>query len=483
MRIVILTFIMLSINLVNAFAADDDADTLRLTLDTCLRMAFERGLNMELTRLDSLETEAEWNVIKGLKYPQLRLSGDTPDWFESIEEQWVFDPDNDREVLQQVPSSDQRWQSRFELGQQLPWGASLKLSTRFYKRHWYYTLLDSQETFDEYSLVNRISVEQPLLAGNPVKRNFNLGRLNHETGRINYEIDRRRMIYETTRAFFNLVSAVGALDISRQDLQKGQASEKLAERKINAGLIPEVELLQIQVDLARREANYRQSQDEVQSATDELSQVLNIPYDVKILPEFQFQMSRRDDGINIDHTLDRLEYRLAELDLDRSELTTRSAILAERINATLQLYYEVDTRRENISDLDQGGERNIGVMLHFELPIYGFGTTRNSTEAMRVNLKRKRIDLEIRERNLLTELRAAIRNVQRTTDRIDIAISAVELSQRSHDITSERFEKGLVDSRALLDSQLELTRTMREALEAQIEYELALAYLNRIAPG
>ncbi len=458
------------------------ADTLKLTLDDALSIGFQQSPEMHNARLDSLAAEGEWRVSRGGRLPQLRFYQDAPSLRESVDEQFVYDPESGKERLDYVPSGDLRWQSRIDMNQNLPWGGTLSLSSRLYKRDWYWTIFDEKEDYTEYSLLNRVMLDQPLLEGNPVKREFEISKINYTSNMIDYEISRRELKYNITQAFLGLVSAEGALEIAAFDLELGKSSEALAERKLGAGLIPEVDLLQIQVDLARREGSYRQTENTVESTRERLKLMLGLDIDQPmevIFNENQIQDVAVDD---LDLSGERLETRREKLNLKKMKMQTKASLLKERVNAYLQAYYELDSRRDNFEDISTTGDRNFGVSLHLEIPIFGFGTTSGKLQSIRANQKRTELQQKTREAEAISDIRGALRNVETAADRIRISNAAVELSIKSHSITEDRFENGMVNSRELLDSQLELTRMKREALNAQIDYELAVAYLVRIAP-
>ncbi|MDP8241159.1 MAG: TolC family protein [Candidatus Hatepunaea meridiana] len=474
--LVLLTLAFAVINLTFA------ADTLNLTLDDCFRLALRDSPAMQKTRLDSLASAGDWLSVRAKRFPQFKLSGETPSLNEAVDYSIVYNPDNERNEFSRVSSGDQRWQSRIEIDKTLPWGATFNISTGLYKSTWYNDRIGSGEDTTEYSFRRRFSLSQPLLAGNPVGREYKIGKIAWQNSLINYELEHRQIRYRTRQLFFNLVSASSALDISSRDLEQGKSAGELASRKLQAGLIPEVELLQIQVDLARREGNYRQSEGRVEAAADRLKNELGLPLDLYINTHWSAPVVYQDFPDTFNTSGERLELTSEKLNLERIKLDNRAAVLYERIRASLELYYDMETRHNELDLLDKPNDRNYGAVLHFDLPLFGFGFTRGRIEKYRANLARAQINYSIREAEFVIELREVIRTVKRTAERITIAEAALKLSEKSYDITTERFANGVINSRQLLDSQLDLTQTRTDLLNARIDYEMALANLERIAP-
>jgi len=463
----------------SAFASD----TLRLTIDDCIAIALEESPSARTTRLDSLYAALSWRAVRAGSYPQLSLSGEIPNLRESVDYQIVYDPETGKDEFKKISSGDENWYGRIELEQSLPWGADLSISSGLYRNTWHDDRISFGDDTTDYSLRRRFSLSQPILAGNPVGRTRAIGHLNWQSSIIDHELQVRQIIYSVKRLFFNLVSSAMALDISRQDLEQVRSSEELARRKLNAGLIPEVELLQIQVELASREGDYRQAESAVESAADRLKIELGISFDKMIninwVPEEQQILKNAD----IDTSGERLELKRERMSLRRLELQNRGQKWSERIQAALELYYDLETRHDDLALLDRPVDKNFGLIVHFTLPIFGFGTTNSSIEQLEANLKRARVNYIYRQSQLLAELRDALRAVEQAADRIVIAEAALELSQRSYSITAERFENGQVNSRDLLDAQLDLTRTRNVLLNARIDYELSLANLELVSPN
>ncbi len=458
------------------------ADTLSLTLDDCIALALEKSPASKVARLDSLAAAGDWLGVTSTRFPQLKLSGEAPDLSRAVDYRITYNPLTGRDEFKRVSSGDQRWRGSVELEQDLPWGANLSLSTGLYRNTWFDDRIGSGEDTTEYSLWRRVSLVQPLLAGNPVGRSHEIGRIAWERSRNDYQLQVKRIKYNATQLFFGLVSATWALEISGRDLDYGRSAEELARRKLQAGLIPEVELLQIQVDLARREGDYRQAVGAVEAAADRLKTELGLPLDMPVLTHWTPSQVSSEGSIPVDTTGERLELIQQQLSLRRMELETRAAMWTERIQAALQLNYDLENRHNELDLLNQPDDRNIGLILHFQLPLFGFGSTRGRIERLKADAARTRVNYTIQKAELLAELREALRSIRRAADRIQIAEAALDLSQRSYEITEGRFESGLVDSRALLDAQLDLTRSHTVLLNARIDYEIALANLERISP-
>jgi len=463
-------------------AQTEDQDTLWLRLEDCISRAIESSPNAYSARYDSISAAGQWMVARGSKYPQLKLSGQFPTWERSVAYSVRYDADLGYDTYSRIPSENQIWRGILNLDQNLPWGATLNLSSSLLRLGYMTDYGDTTFNIQEYSWRQSVILSQPLLEGNPVGRENRINEIEWVSSLIGNELSVRSNRYRAIQLFFGLVSAYGQAEIARQDYEQGVLSVGITERKFNAGLVPEVDLLRIQVDVARRENSWRQAQGGVEGAMDDLRMELGISFERPLAPLYQMDslVTRSVESIPVEG--EPLELVRDKMNLDRIELETRSRILTQRIQATLDLFYEIDSRNEDIEKLSTDGDKNYGITLHVEFPIFGFGTTTGTIQTIRAGLEKEKVNHRYRTAQSAAELRQALRSAHLVRERIRIADASLDLALKGYDITNQRFNVGLISSKDLIDAQLDLTRTRREALSARIDYELALAYLEKIAP-
>jgi len=445
------------------------ADTLRVTLDQAIQTSLNNGIGAAKVKEDSIADAGEWRNAVGGWFPQISLEGRTPSW--------------DRARYSSGEQTSESYQGDLIISQELPWGATFRLNNSIQR---YKSEIDQGIPYtNNYYRSNRsATLSQPLLAGNPVWRQYTIDKLNRESNLISHEIALRDIRHNVTTSFYALVEAVATLAITRQDLEQGRQSADLAERKMKAGLIPEVELLQIQVDVARRELSVRDADGAVESAMDDLRIQLGLDQGVVILPAADDLQGALPEA-PVEPSLDqRPDARIQALGLRSTEIRTRGSLATSRLDASLDVSYNGSTLSETLDGARQNPQtESIGIDVSFILPVYGFGSTSGQIQKQKAELRSARLDYRLRLERLAADQRESFRRLARARDRIKISDSALELAERSYKITSERFANGLILSRDLLDAQLELTRTRRDAVSARIEYRLALSSIERFIPS
>ena len=103
--------------------------------------------------------------------------------------------------------------------------------------------------------ITRIGFSQPLQAF------YSYNRLQSDlrTAELSYEISQKQLAraklninYEVSAGFYGLIAVLEREKIAKQTLQAQIETTELAQNKYNAGVIAEVEALQMEIDLARK---------------------------------------------------------------------------------------------------------------------------------------------------------------------------------------------------------------------------------------
>jgi outer membrane protein len=113
------------------------------------------------------------------------------------------------------------------------------------------------------------------------------------------------IVYDVTRSFYNTYSAQRRQEIAKDALAQQTQSAELAQKKYEAGLIPEVEALQMEVALARSRNQLLQAQGNFTRQSDALKLELGLSFEDSIQVEVNLELSafEIDGDLAISHGL------------------------------------------------------------------------------------------------------------------------------------------------------------------------------------
>ena len=113
-----------------------------------------------------------------------------------------------------------------------------------------------------------------------------------------------------------------------------------------------------------------------------------------------------------------------------------------------------------------------------ELPLLDGGDRRGRGRQAEIDLEKSVLSEEVINRQVILEIREAVRNVNKAEIQIVLGREELEVAQRTYQVESSRFELGLTDSQALLEAQTTFTEASLNSLENSISYQRALTNLR-----
>ena len=444
-----------------------------LTLHTALELAGKTNPDIVKTKINLQSAEALYKANRADLYPSMRLDLVSPNYSESLNEQYVYNSVTNSYGWKWMPTGDYRYQGTVYVEQKLPTGGEMNLSSMFYKRDFFIgSSTDSLET--EYSNVMQFSIEQPLLQPNSVRSLRRKSSLDYQSAKLNSEIKRRDLDYIIAVAYYNLVRAEKRLKLEREDYARWESSVQTALAKNAAGLIPEVEVLKLQVELARREGGLSTTMGSYLDRSDELKVALGLELTDSLALSPDIERIDYNTGLPEEAVARRQEIIQSEIGIEKSEIDYRQVKGSYGINAYLQAYYLFDAKEPELDMLSDSYERDRGLSLTFSIPMLDWKQAKHTIESAELDLRLKKYDFEQLKKDFLIDLKQAARSVESTKAKLGSSELAGDLAERSYAITLSRFESGAVTSTDLIDAQVSLNLARHELLDSVIDYNIAV---------
>lgn len=447
------------------------AEIYHLDLKTTRRLALENNPDLVRSRMDLQSAEAAFAESRAKLFPSLTLDLTAPSYNESMSEEYVYQPSTNAYAWKWIRTGDYRYQGSLNLEQKLPTGGSFNISSLMYKRDYFHgSSKDSLIT--EYSSILRFSVEQPLLQPNPVRLDYQRSLLSLESAKLERQIRLRDLDYVIAIAYYSLVSADRRLHLEREDFERWRSSVTTAEDKFKAGLIPEVEVLKLRVELARRQGTLAITEGMYLDAANDLKLVLGLDLSDSLAVSSEVEKLEVSEGMIERAIAARQELRKTEIDLKNAELTYKQSKSSVGLNASIMAYYDFDSKQPHLEDLTDTFETDRGLSLIVSIPVYDWKAARKKVEVREISLRKTKYNLEQAKKEFEVELYGVKRTLEAVQSRLESARLAEQLAVKSYEITLSRFESGAVTATELIDAQISLNLARRELLDSIIEYNL-----------
>lgn len=464
-----------------------------LTLDNAIELALEKSYDARRERLILLGAQQNVVAQKSRFKTQVNLTLNSPDFQERV--QAIPLPD---EVPIYNTTGTLRWQSQMRITQPLPTNGSISLRSELYqiRESVFKDQLDITEKEKRFYSSFRLIFNQPLFVPNTLKLGMERANLEHERAQREFTRTELEVVYRVTESFFGLYSAIRRLEIATEEVNQQEQAYELARQKFDAGLIPEVEALQMEVDLAQSRNRLLEAEGDLSQMKDRFKITVGLPLEqqVAVKTDFALSLFNVDEEKAIEQGLrHRAEIRRGEIDRRLAEITVQETDARTAIRGDIRAYYDltgisdpfldygVSTARlfrSSINDIRRR-PKNRGITFTLSVPIWDSGVNRAEVASARARLERNELTEMENKRLVVQDIRASITRLQETRGRLDVLKRSEEVGLRSFEISQARFDNGDITSQELALDRDRLTQARQNYLAAYIDYHLAVADLKR----
>jgi outer membrane protein TolC len=298
--------------------------------------------------------------------------------------------------------------------------------------------------------------------------------------------EQSKTILEVTRIYWQWVGAHARIEIAQR--KRASAEQLLAQNRarVEVGVAAPIEIEVAETAIAAREEALIVAQAEIDETFDRLALLLRLPRTPMIpadaamaTPPDDWQM---EEAPRIESALTRRpEIIRQRLDIHRLQLATETAK-----NQTLPLFdFTLTTSRDGIgrSDSDAIGRLASDNFYQWEAGLalnYPIGNRKAEAQVQKSTSDWKIAHLSFKqlERQVVFDVRDAIRRVKTDWKRVETTARARALAERQMTSDKERFSLGLANSRELLDRQDDLSEAEENERRALIDYHQSHAQLD-----
>lgn len=486
-----LAAICLIINIGTSFPAY--TRTLEVTLDDAIALALDESYRARHIGLDLQDARFEMDAAKRSTRARVNLSLRAPDYVENVQAvrvpnqlpiynkigmlQWFGDVSFAQPFL--MTAGELTFASNFRQLRESVFQEQLNLSER------------SKRFFSTLS----IRFRQPLFAPNRLKLNLERARLQLEVRQRVFASAQLDIIYDITQAFYDFYSAQRLLEIAREALIQKAHSFDLARKKYEAGLIPEVEALQMEVAMSRSRNLLFQAEGRMARNSDRLKLALGLSLDdsVTVRPDLNLKIFEIDEGRAISHGLHHsASLRQRAIGRRLAEISLRETRAAGSVRGEFSASYErtgfTNALPENTSTYDlldaswndlRHRPRNLGMNLTLTMPLWDSGLNKARVSSAQTKLDHRKLDLEEERQKVVLQIRSVIARLREARDRLEVLKKSEDVALRSYEIDRFRFENGDISAQDLTRTWDDLTQSRQAYLVAYIQYQLAVADLKR----
>lgn len=451
----------------------------RMTLDDALALAFEQSFSARSAREQLRASEAAANAARRSLYSRVDMEFDVPDYSRTLVAQ--FNPLTGRNEF--FPLERTQWSGRLDLSQPVIWtNSTITLSGLLYQQQ-QRDLSPDGDPFRDWYTDLAIQLRQPLFVPNTQRIALRNAEIDFEEAMADYTRNTLELRYTVTEQFYNLYAAQQRLEIQEDRVRQENETSTTGQRKYRAGLIAEVEALQFEVDLAAANNDLLAAQNSLISRANQFKILIGLPIADSlfcVLSDTTISQVHIDAVEAIERAKKtRVDLQRAKNSIERSALALENVHTQRSIRGDLFLSYGLNNNDPEFAGLYDDLRDTRRAVLTVSIPVFDWGKHGMDVEAAEARLRSARLSAENVELNLEREIIDLIRSIESAARRAEVLRKSRLVAEVANDISTKRYEVGTIGSTELAQARARLLQARLSALEAIIEYYLALADIAR----
>ncbi len=478
----IFTFLILSISV---FTLTAKAEKYVLNLNKSIEIAKAKSYQMQTLIQDFKIADYNLKSATSRFKTHINLTMTLPEYTETIRQ------DQDSSGILFYPMKQLKYSGRLTVNQPLPTDGNIFFTSGLNNFDDYNASYRTTNTFA------RIGFRQPLHAlygYNSIRSHFKKAKLDYERSEKALKRAELNLVYEVSSSFYNLLSVQKSQGIAKLNLEIQISAYKTAKSKYDAGLIKEVDALQMEVDLAQAQNDYDMSIVNQESALNSFKRLIGIELDdvVELDSDLKYEVVIVNEDDAVAKALEnRPEIREQEIQLELQRLNIKQQKMQGMIRADFTGYYEkVGVNSQNIEkSIGTSIERSynnflerpqsFGVGLTVTVPVFDWGENRALVKAAEARLEQSKLLKKDILRSIEIEVRNTVGALNSSLKRLQLLEKSLKVAEKSFEITRQRYNDGDIDSQSLALERNRLNNAYISRLRAYINYQMQLVDLTR----
>jgi len=463
-----------------------NAQIYHLSLEESIEIAKSKSYEVQSLLQEQIIAENELKAATALLRTNMSMNFTLPQYTETIQE-W-----QDSTGISFFQIQTLRGSGNLYFYQPLPTDGTIYITTGLSAINDYNT--DRRAT----TFNTRIGLTQPLNSFwgyNSIRSDLKSARLRYE--RSNKALKRAELdlVYDVSASFYTLLQRQKRAEIAQMNLERQTEAYEISKNKYEAGLIREVESLQMEVDLVEAQNNFDMAELDLKSLTNSFKRLIGLELDATValkgeMNNYSVVDVDPEKAVNMAIS-NRLEIRDREIQIELQQLQ----INRQKAQGLPQASLDASWEKMGVSNLNSFESYSTSfssswdnlmtrpsqyqVGLRLTIPIIDWGRNRTLVRAAEARQQQNYRGKEDEERGIEVEVRNLVANLQTTFSRLKLLEKNVSVAERSYSITLKRYTDGDIDSQALALERTRLNSAQTIHLDAFVAYQLLIADLTR----
>ncbi|MCL5104686.1 MAG: TolC family protein [Armatimonadetes bacterium] len=306
-----------------------------------------------------------------------------------------------------------------------------------------------------------------------------IARLQFDIQYLNMVSVSERVIVNTKSAYYDLLRACGQAGVAQAAVDVAKVRLDNTRSRFEAGTVPKFDVTTAEVDLANLNQQLIQAQNRVELAKSAFNRVLGIDINsptriVESVPPVTLTNVDIPASTQTANTR-RPEVKAARtaIDLNKRNVKLQKTGVLPSMSVNTATTYQLETTTFNTSNVFWQATLNVSV------PIWDGGITSARVQQARADVSNAQDTLDQTKLGVGQEVRNAALNLEEAAKRIQATSGAATLAEEALRLANVRYEAGIAVLVEVTNAESQLTQARFNLVNAQYDYAVALAQLQR----
>jgi len=325
-----------------------------------------------------------------------------------------------------------------------------------------------------------VTVSQPLLRGFGPAVNlagYRNSKDTEEANKLNLKDRFQAITTEVIGAYHQVVQDYNRLDVDQASLEDSEQILKATHLQIDAGKRPETDITQQEAQVAQQRFSITQDRNTIDQDTQKLLILLGLNPHAAITIDKKIDLSLQElpskdaslqvalgNNINYLKSVLSLKSKYRDLDVAKNNQLWDLRVTATNAQAILTNYQDFEADRR--------------IVLNLDIPLDDKPRQQTLVNA-KTSLEQFKIDQKNTERQLVSDVITALRNLDAQRQQIALAEKSVEYSQQSLRIAQKKFQYGRSSMFEVTSLQRQLTAQQHTLINQKISYLNTMAQFEQ----
>jgi outer membrane protein len=326
-----------------------------------------------------------------------------------------------------------------------------------------------------------LNIDQPFFTYNRTRLQLKELQLALENTQLNYAIQQLALEKQVAQAFYLVYQQQQSLDIASQAYENMQKSYAVSKNKVDAGISPQEEMFQAELNLATTKSEFENKQVTLDNAKDDFKLIIgmNLFDDIIVIPNIEVDTIPVDISFAIDQGLsNRMELRQREINIETSQFDLIQTKALNEFKGRLGLSLGLFGDNDKFRDVYANPTDNESVSLSLTIPLWDWGERKSRIKATQASIETANITFEEEKNNIILDIRKVYRNLLNLQNQIEIASQSVTNAQLTYDLNLEKYKNGDLTGMDLNIYQNQLSEKQLSYTNSLISYKLELLNLK-----